>query len=344
MATPHHKSPEADAELERKLQENAKLTQESQQRLSDTMKKRARGRSRRRRRRGSDASWNEDEYQKTKKRRADAWTAMVQDMEAKAMRDEERERRGEKATDIVDLEMLEVVEDHGHLSSLPESDLRDNDWDKDNSEGDPLGQDDDDDDDDDDEDEDDDASSDSMDQLCVQRVQTSRKKKASQRQPSLPSDSGSDYDYDSGSGSDSPAADDSPPKADNPEQQTHTSNINTKAKTNTPTTTSRRRPWTAQDTALLMELADQGVPYAALATQFGRTYMTIVARIRYVKDRPAERQSYQTWTSEDNALLLLLRAEKLNYKEIARRLGRTEAQAAAQHKRLTAKENIHGHA
>ncbi|KAK7531014.1 uncharacterized protein J3D65DRAFT_681068 [Phyllosticta citribraziliensis] len=54
-----------------------------------------------------------------------------------------------------------------------------------------------------------------------------------------------------------------------------------------------------EDAALMIELKEQGLPYAAMAE-----------RIKYIKERPAERQSYQTWTPKDYA------NERLGFKTI----------------------------
>ncbi|KAK8187758.1 hypothetical protein BKA81DRAFT_204654 [Phyllosticta paracitricarpa] len=108
-------------------------------------------------------------------------------------------------------------------------------------------------------------------------------------------------------------------------------------------TKGHRRPWTAEDTALMLELKDQGLPYAAIAERLGRTDNTVAGRIKYIKERSAERQLYRIWTPEDNALLLTLRDdEELGFKTIAERLGRTKAQVVTQHKRLAVKEKREG--
>ncbi|KAK7509144.1 uncharacterized protein IWZ02DRAFT_437847 [Phyllosticta citriasiana] len=110
-------------------------------------------------------------------------------------------------------------------------------------------------------------------------------------------------------------------------------------------TKGHRRPWTAEDTALMLELKDQGLPYAAIAERLGRTDKTVAGRIKYIKERSAERQLYRIWTPEDNALLLTLRDdEELGFKTIAERLGRTKAQVVTQHKRLAVKEKREGNA
>ncbi|KAK7549105.1 hypothetical protein IWX91DRAFT_371859 [Phyllosticta citricarpa] len=108
-------------------------------------------------------------------------------------------------------------------------------------------------------------------------------------------------------------------------------------------TKGHRRPWTAEDTALMLELKDQGLPYAAIAERLGRTDNTVAGRIKCIKERSAERQLYRIWTPEDNALLLTLRDdEELGFKTIAERLGRTKAQVVTQHKRLAVKEEKEG--
>ncbi|KAK8164617.1 hypothetical protein BKA80DRAFT_71707 [Phyllosticta citrichinensis] len=107
MAT--YQSPEDDAELERKLQENDRI-----QRIRNEMRKHHQG--------GDNLLDPQfpQVIEKVKKSKVE-WTAMLQEMEAKALRDEEREKKGERVADIIDLEILEIVEDYGYVDSLPES-------------------------------------------------------------------------------------------------------------------------------------------------------------------------------------------------------------------------------
>ncbi|KAK8151205.1 hypothetical protein BC567DRAFT_213685 [Phyllosticta citribraziliensis] len=96
--------PPCDQELERKLTENAQLNRESFQKLDAKFK---------RRKRSDDES---DQGPILNPKAQQRWDSMVERMEAEA----QKEARGETASDVVDLETMEIIEDHGHLHGLPD--------------------------------------------------------------------------------------------------------------------------------------------------------------------------------------------------------------------------------
>ncbi|KAK7605943.1 hypothetical protein IWX49DRAFT_594844 [Phyllosticta citricarpa] len=257
-----------DEELERKLNENDKLSrasfQEVQQKLCLGSKQ-----------------GNNDEASDAKpifdsSRSRTRWEHMVEKLEAEA----QKVASGEAKTDLIDLETMDVVEDRGHLHELPDCDF--DLWDggygaEETGQGSMRGD------------------GDYNDTSISKRAKIKDTSQSSR--PVLP------------------------------ENDDHTE----------PKTT--RRAWTDHDTKLIMDLRARGTSFKDIAEHFpGRTVGTIIARHKYIKDRPDEQSRWRVWTLDDNALLRSLRAQGTPYQEIAERLGRPTPQVISHYHRLEKKD------